>query len=167
MYILPQIKKKYKSPFAQVLTPQLAAQASPVFPMGRFILEVLCPLLQGKHSLCTFTHGTAFIWNSHRTCFACTHLIHPSRVRAPLMKPLLTSLNFYTFLPFIISLTRQLTVWIVCITSYRGHCLRFSLGLPLTCFHISKTENNKWICVYENRCREQPRFCSSLTLTGT
>ena len=120
MFILPQNLKQnvYSSAFVPVLISQLPKQVPPLFPTGRFIPEVLCPVpqntLQGKHSLCSFRSGGAtFIWNPCCTPL-CLYKPHPSfkgkgSIPSPLMKPVLTNLDGYPLLPFLIS-SRQLRV---------------------------------------------------------
>lgn len=61
------------------------------------------------------------------------------------MKSVLTNLDFYPFLPFLVS-QQTLEGLNFVLTSPRGHGLRLPLEFSLTCFYISTAES---ICPYD------------------
>lgn len=124
-----------------------AAKASPLFPVGRFILGIPCLLFQNtfhdKLSLCGFTHGTDLISNAHHT------LLGPgysSRIRAkgsvpghPL--PLHEAFADQSGLLSTSRLSKDNGRSESCASRSQRAASYASLGLPLTCFHISTVDD--------------------------
>ena len=146
-----QLQKKrtvYSSPFAQVLIPELPAKRH-FSSLQAGILWRPCLLpqdtLQGKHRLCSSQEVPLPLSGILAApLLACINLTHPSSVSAsspsPLMKPVLTNLAGYPFLPFLIS--QQTTKDLHCVhhQSYRT-APSTSPGVLTHLFPQQKAEN--------------------------